>query len=119
MTPKGGLEGDLAIHGARGDGRDLVLEADFGGKLVDAFLADHGRIHVGDQKLLAPRLRVLHREIDRRIAEDGEDRVARGGKVAVVAQRDIAGDAVGKPVEAGGLHLICGLFGKGGRQNRI
>ena len=30
-----------------------VLDADFGGELVDAFLVDHRRIHVGDQDLLA------------------------------------------------------------------
>ena len=64
------LEGDLAVHGARGDGRDLVLEADFGGKLVDAFLADHGRIHVGDQQLLAAGLRLLDDDVDRRVADD-------------------------------------------------
>ena len=61
------FEGDLAVHGAGGDRGDLVLQADFGGKFVDAFLADHGRIHVGDQQFLAARFGVL----------DDDDRSAR------------------------------------------
>ena len=36
------LEGDLAVHGARGDGCHLVADAGDGGQFVDAFLADHG-----------------------------------------------------------------------------
>ena len=47
------LEIEFAIHGARGDRGDLVLDADGVGQLVDAFLLDHGRIHVGDQQALA------------------------------------------------------------------
>ena len=45
--------------------RDLRLDADFGRQLVDAFLVDHGGIHVGDQDLLAASLRLLHDDVDR------------------------------------------------------
>jgi hypothetical protein len=38
------------LHGPLGDLRDLTLEADEIGELVDAFLAYDGRIHVGDQQ---------------------------------------------------------------------
>ena len=38
-------------------------EADFGGKLVDAFLADHRRIHVGDQQALPAPLGLLHNHV--------------------------------------------------------
>ena len=48
------LELDFAAHRAFGDGGDMRLEAGEIGQLVDAFLADHGGIHVGQQKLLAP-----------------------------------------------------------------
>jgi hypothetical protein len=56
---QGWLEGDLAVHRAGRDRGDLVLQADFGGKFVDAFLADHGGIHIGDQQFLAARLGIL------------------------------------------------------------
>ncbi len=49
------LEGDLAAHRPLGDGRDVVAEAHDGRKLVDAFLANQGGVHVGhEQPLLAP-----------------------------------------------------------------
>ena len=49
------LEVDLAAHRPLGDRGDVVAEAHDGRELVDAFLADQGRIHVGhEQPLLAP-----------------------------------------------------------------
>src|SRR5690606_7707658 len=42
------LEGDFAAHGPLGDRRDAPLQPKHCGKLVDAFLQDHGGIHVGD-----------------------------------------------------------------------
>ena len=44
---------DLAAHGAHGDGFDLVAKARHDAQLIDAFLLDHGRIHVGDEQPLA------------------------------------------------------------------
>ena len=47
------LEGDLAAHGPFGDCGDMRLEARIVGQFVDAFLLDHGGIHVGEEQLLA------------------------------------------------------------------
>ena len=51
---QGRLEGELAAHGALGDRRDLLLQPDEVGEFVDAFLPDHGGIHVGEEQPLAP-----------------------------------------------------------------
>ena len=63
------LEGDLAAHGALGDRGHLLLQADEIGEFVDAFLADHGGVHVGEEQLLAPAGRGLAHDVDRRAAE--------------------------------------------------
>ena len=42
------FKGNLAIHRTGGDRRHPFLQSDFVGEFVDAFLVDHGRIHVGD-----------------------------------------------------------------------
>ena len=88
---QGRLEGDFAAHGAFGDRRHLFLQSDEIGQFVDALLADHGRIHVGEQQLLAPILRRLDENIDRRGAEakpqhrGGGAAIGRVGESAVVA----------------------------------
>ena len=46
------LEGNLAAHRPLGNRPDMVAEADHRGELVDAFLADDGRIHIGHEQLL-------------------------------------------------------------------
>ena len=48
-----GLEIELAAHRLLGDRCDLGPEAGIIGELVDAFDADHRRIHVGDEQPLA------------------------------------------------------------------
>ena len=58
------LEGNIAAHRALGDGRDLLLQSGIVGQFVEAFLADHGRIHVGEQQRLAPINRGLHHDVD-------------------------------------------------------
>jgi hypothetical protein len=70
-------------------------------KFVDAFLPDHGRIHVGDQKLLAPVRRGLDHDIDR-------------GRLPSAARRTpntacaIAGQDVGfSPAENVGSNAFC------------
>ena len=62
------LELDLAAHGAFGDFSDMRLQPGEIGQFVDAFLADHGGIHVGEKKLLAPERRRLHDNVDRQVA---------------------------------------------------
>ena len=59
------LECDLAAHRALGDGGDAGLLADEVGELVEAFLADHGGVHVGEEEPLAPSGRRLHHDVDR------------------------------------------------------
>ena len=48
------LEFDFAAHRAFGDAGDMRLQPGEIGQFVDAFLADHGGIHVRQKKLLAP-----------------------------------------------------------------
>ena len=62
------LELDLAAHRALGDFSDMVLQPGEIREFVDAFLADHGGIHVRQKKLLAPRGDRLHDDIDRQVA---------------------------------------------------
>ena len=63
-----GRERKLPAHGALGDGGDARLLTDQVGQLVDAFLADHGRVHVGERQLLAPAHCALPDHIDALIA---------------------------------------------------
>ena len=75
-----------------------ALMPTFVGQLVDAFLVDHGGIHVGDQDLLAASVRLLHDDVDR-LAE--EQRCAeRGlgfGRAGAGRQVEVAGDGIGQP----------------------
>ena len=57
-------EFDFAAHRTLGDGRNMRLESDIVGKLVNAFLADHGRIHVGEKEPLAAAARALQHHVD-------------------------------------------------------
>ena len=116
---KGRFEFDFAVHGACGDGGDEVLQANFGSEFINAFLADHGRVHVGDQELLAACLGLLEDDIDRSAIHGGGQRRHGFGRIRAVLQRDIAGDPVGEPVEAGGGNRGRGLFTERGDEYRI
>ena len=100
------LEGDFAVHRTGGNGCDVLLDADLVGKLVDAFLVDHGRIHVGDQNFLGASLALLHNDIDRL----RRDRLAQGSEgfrgVEAGGQSKVAGDIVGQPVGRGRSHSL-------------
>ncbi len=81
----------------------MRLEPDKIGQLVDAFLADHGGIHVGQKKLLAPGDRRLHHDIDRQVPARFAQAVSCGGDIlAAVAERDVGGDFVEQPVRGPG-----------------
>ena len=58
------LEFELAAHGALGDVGNLLLQAHVSGELVDALLADHGRIHVGEEQALATGCGRLDDDVD-------------------------------------------------------
>src|ERR1700759_2557483 len=80
----------------------MRLQPDKVGKLVDAFLADHGGIHVGQKKLLAPCRDRLHDNIDRQVAARRAEPVGDGADVVLAAYRCIEGnigrDLVPQPV---------------------
>ena len=63
---QGGLERQFAAHGALGDGRTFPFRPDEIGEFVDAFLADHGGIHVGEEQPLAPVAGELDDDVHRR-----------------------------------------------------
>ncbi len=73
---------DLPAHGALGDRGDMRLHPDIIGKLVDAFLADHGGIHVGEEKPLAPAARTLHDDVDRSAGQRRAHAIGEGAAVA-------------------------------------
>ena len=58
------FEIEFAVHRPRRDGADLGLEPERIGQFVDAFLLDHGRIHVGDEELLAAMRGRHQRDVD-------------------------------------------------------
>ncbi len=104
------FELDLAVHGPRRDGRDEVLQPNLRGEFVDAFLADHGGVHVGDEQLFAASLGRLHDDVDR-FAAKGRPQCCHGlGWIRAVPERDIAGDPVCEPVKTGSGNSGCGLF---------
>ncbi len=61
---QGHLEIQFSVHGPRGDGRDVRTDARLGGQLVNAFLGDHGGIHIGQQQPLASAGRGLNRKVN-------------------------------------------------------
>ena len=84
------LELDFAAHRALGDPGDMGLEAGEIGQFVDAFLADHGGIHVGQKKLLAPESPGLHDNVDRQITARLAQAVLDGPDVVVAASKGIS-----------------------------
>jgi len=81
---QGRLEGDLAAHRPLGDPGDMRADADKGRKLVDAFLPDQGRIHVGHDEFLLPARRALLFD------GSGENEVGRDALVEPAAALDPA-----------------------------
>ena len=66
---------ELAVHGSSGDACNLLADTGLGGELVDAFLADHGHVHVGDQKGL-PAIAVIDEiQVDRLVGNFCSHRV--------------------------------------------
>ena len=89
------LEGDLAPRRALGDRSDPVAKSRIGRELVDAFLADQGRIHIRNQEALLPISGRLDDDVDRlaaeRVLERGADGLERSG------EEEIGGGAVIEP----------------------
>ncbi len=73
----------------------MVLEPDEIGQFIDAFLADHGRIHVGEEQPLGPAGDRLHHDVE---GEAGKGAAQVVGEQAVVGipprcERNVGGDA--------------------------
>ncbi len=90
------LEIQFTIHGAGGDFGDLRFDPHGIGQLVDAFLLDHGRIHIGDQNLLAAVLGGDECDIDGAMAGEvaGDGLSIRGAGIV-----DLGGDLLVQPVD--------------------
>jgi hypothetical protein len=67
--PQRRLEGDFTPHRAFRDRRDLCFQPNEIGELVDAFLLDHRRIHVGQEQPLAPAGGGLNDDVDRNVTQ--------------------------------------------------
>ena len=103
------LERDLAAHRALGDGGDAGLLADEIRELVEAFLADHGGIHVGEQQPLAPSGGRLHDDIDRHVPDDVAEAL-RGDAILASRRRnegDVDRDAGREPMRHA-AERVCG-----------
>src|SRR5258706_11858507 len=90
---------DLATHGALRNGGDAGLLSDKVSEFVEAFLADHGGIHVGEEQALASSGGLLHHHINRSAAEGPTKGLGRDAIVVAVRRdkRDIERHAGIKP----------------------
>lgn len=113
------LELDLAVHGTGGDGGDVLLETHHIGQFVDAFLVDHGGIHVGDEDVAPPVVGLLDHEVDRRAVEFGAQGGQGVGRGHAVRDGEVAGKGGGEPIGPacadGARGLICERLRKGAR----
>ena len=92
---QGRFEFDLAPHGALGDDGDLGFQPNKIGKLVNAFLADHGGVHVGEEKSLAAVSCGLHDDVERTTRDGGPDHFRQLALVIFAGRGkgDVGGDA--------------------------
>ncbi len=95
---QGRLEGDVAAHRLLGDRGHMLADPGEGGELVDAFLADQGRIHVGDQEAFLPARQRLHDHVDRLAGEGRFDRRPLGPELA--DEDEVGGDILAEPAPA-------------------
>jgi len=114
------LEGDLAAHGAFGDGGHMGLHADEIGELIDAFLPDHGGIHVGEDEAAATVCGALGHHVHPRLRQNLTDALSRSRQKAALKRAvlvepggggkgDVHGLAGGEPA----LHPAFGQNGGG------
>ena len=66
-----GGEVEFSIHRAAGDFRDFLPEPDEIGELVEHFILDDRRFHIGDEETLAPICGRLNQNVDFGIADHG------------------------------------------------
>jgi hypothetical protein len=69
------------------------------GKLVDAFLADHGGIHIGEKELLAPGGCALHHHVNQRAGKRPPRAIGKRMQTVVRSdKRNIRGHAGCEPI---------------------
>lgn len=108
---------DLAIHRATRDVGDLRPKAEKIGKLVEHFIRDDRRLHIGDEKALAPASQRLDHNIDRRAADHGTRGFLDRGRADRVAD-EIAGFVWREPDRPSGNSEIAGYPGGQARKAR-
>ncbi len=102
---EGCLEVELAAHGTSRDVADAIADTCQYAELIDAFLADHGRVHIGDEESLATVFCIDHGDVDRPIgnqcsrAPASSKEVATGNSTASfgASQARLAADFRAKP----------------------
>jgi hypothetical protein len=80
----------------------MGLEAGEVGQLVDAFLSDHGQIHVGEQQLLAAVGLRLHHHIDGKFTQRCAQTIRNCANVLGAAKADVGGHFVEQPLRLRG-----------------
>ncbi len=77
--------------------RDYFTKSGHVRQFVNAFLLDHGGIHVGNQHLLAPRCGLLHSKIDGAALQQCGEFTPGCLQVRASRQHQVAGDAGSEP----------------------
>lgn len=96
----------FAPHGALGDFRNLWLDVDGISQFVDAFLLDHGGIHVGNQQHLSAAFIGHDIDVDPAAADDFAGNLQSVRRLGI---DDVAGHLMVEPVEfSAGLLHHCG-----------
>ena len=93
---------DLAAHRTLGDGRNPRLDADEVGKLVDTFLTNHGRVHVGEKQPLAATDHRLHDDVDRQVSERFAQPLDDRAAIFRVGKWNVGGNAIEQPLRGAG-----------------
>lgn len=85
------LEGERPAHGLFGDGRNLRLEPNRIGELVNAFALNDGRIHVGNEEALATPRAGQRIDVDSGIGESAAHGIGIMGGRFTAGEREIDG----------------------------
>ncbi len=106
------LEVKLAVHRPRRDRAHMIAHARHLGQLVNAFLTDHGAVHVGQQHPLGAAFGGLHHQIDARALQLLPDVPAVAGYLGHVELRRLIRR---KPAQIAATPGIAQRLGQRGR----
>ena len=93
---EGSDKSDLTVHSATGDCRNLGPKPKKICQLVEHFVLDDGRFHIGDEKALAPIRQRLDKHIDGHPADHGPRRLFDSGEIETF-EHEVKGLARRKP----------------------